>query len=127
MTPSCQAITHGVVKRATGAQGTDLTAPTACLLSTTSASSSSSSSSATPDPTRSAYWIWTKAGTDRNDFVLFVKTLPYNGTGDLSPDRPAVPWQSYNTYLNESEAQSVRQLPFVSLCVKLVLGDEDDG
>jgi hypothetical protein len=126
-TPNCQTAIGGLVQRGEQAQETNLVTPSACLLSTSSTSSSSSSSSATPEPTRSAYWIWTKAGTDRNDFITFTKTLPDNGTGDLSPERGVISWQSYNTFLNESEAESVRQLPFVRSCVKLLLGDEDDG
>jgi hypothetical protein len=69
----------------------------------------------------------TKRGTDRNDFINFVKILPDKGTGDLSPKSEVVPLHTYVTILNESEADSVRQFPFVRLCEEIGPSEVDDG
>jgi hypothetical protein len=53
--------------------------------------------------------------------------LPDKGTGHLSSESTVVTLHSYITSLNESEAVSVRQLPFISLCEKILPGGEDDG
>lgn len=36
-------------------------------------------------------------------------------------------FHTYTTSLNETEAKSVRQLPFISICMEILPGGEDDG